>query len=115
VFVHAQVGSLLSFWLVVDPFPKKGKKTKTKRKEEEVDHSFFNFRLKSAFVSLHHWLSPAARKPFVSSGSVRQSSPQASVFYFQTKLPELFTLSLRADDRIYSKYIMNIILLIYIS
>jgi len=47
------------------------KKRKEKEEEEEVDHSFFSFTLKSAFVSLHHRLPPATRQPLVFSDSIR--------------------------------------------
>jgi len=46
----------------------------------------------SAQVSLHHRLSPVACQPLVSFGSNHQSSPPASVFYFQTQASKIFHL-----------------------
>jgi hypothetical protein len=83
------------------PLFQKKQKGKKKKKEEEMDHSFFSFRLKLAFIGLHHRLSlPAARQSLVSSGNIRQSSPPTSVFHL---------------DFEGGLFILNIILLIYIS
>jgi hypothetical protein len=46
------------------------KKRKEEEEEEVVNHSFFSFKLKPVFISLHHWLSLAARQPLVSSGNI---------------------------------------------
>jgi hypothetical protein len=81
-----------------------------RRREEKNDHFFFSVLAPSQGSSdftIGTYLSPPVA-PI--------SLHHRPLFYiFKLKLLEFFTLSLREDFRIYSKYIMNIILLIYIS
>jgi len=83
------------------------KERKEKEEEEEVvDHSFFNLRLKSAFVSLHYQLSPAALQQHPSIFTIDFR------FLFSNSSFQNFYLEF---EGILLEYIQNILLLIYIS
>jgi hypothetical protein len=50
-----------------------------------------------------------------SSGSVRQSSPPASVFYFQTQASKIFHFEFEGDVRIYEKNILYFLYILYLA